>query len=486
MKSALLVAGRKEGEIEMRIAVVGTGYVGLVSAACFARAGQHVACIDIDDKKISMLDQGEVPIYEPGLADAIAEGRSRKRLSFVSDASAAKDADIVFIAVGTPARPSDGHADLSQIYAAVEGFAPVLKDGTIIVTKSTVPLGTGDAIEHMIRSARPELDFEVASNPEFLRAGCALNDFVRPDRVVIGAQNDFAAARLTKLYRDIGIQRQRILLTDRRSAELIKYAANGFLATKIAFINEVAGLCEKANARIGDVTRGIGLDHRIGMQYLQPGPGFGGSCFPKDARALAKMGEDYEAPMRIIETVLASNEARKRSMARRVAVSHNGALRGKTITLLGLPFKAGTDDMRDAVSIPLAQGLADAGAILRAYDPVAMDRARDLLPPRLRFCGSALEAAEGSDAVVIVTEWKEFTRLDFRKLRTAMRTPLILDLRNLLDERELQLIGFRYLGVGGVRRHAFEKSPPSKSPQRASMQRTRDVEDALESIVAAE
>jgi UDPglucose 6-dehydrogenase len=354
------------------------------------------------------------------------------------------------------------------------------------VTKSTVPLGTGDAIEHMIRSVRPELDFDVASNPEFLRAGSALNDFMRPDRVVIGAQDDFAAARLMKLYRNVGIQRQRILVTDRRSAELIKYAANGFLATKIAFINEVADLCEKANARIGDVTTGIGLDHRIGMQYLQPGPGFGGSCFPKDARALAKMGEDYEAPMRIIETVLACNEARKRSMARRVAVSHNGVLRGKTIALLGLPFKAGTDDMRDAVSIPLAQGLTDAGAILRAYDPVAMDRARDLLPPHVRFCGSALEAAEGSDAVVVVTEWKEFTRLDFRKLRTAMRTPLILDLRNLLDERELQLIGFRYLGIGGSCRHAFEKSPPSKSRRRAPMQRTRDVEDALESIVAAE
>jgi UDPglucose 6-dehydrogenase len=476
----------------MRIAVLGTGYVGLVSAACFAKTGQHVVCIDIDNTKISMLDQGEVPIYEPGLADMILEGRSRKRLNFASDVSTVvKDADIVFIAVGTPARASDGDADLSQIYAAVEDVAPFLKSGTIVVTKSTVPLGTGDTIEHMIRSIRPELDFDVASNPEFLRAGCALNDFLRPDRVVIGAQNDFAAARLMKLYRSVGIQRQRILLTDRRSAELIKYAANGFLATKIAFVNEVAGLCEKANARIGDVTRGIGLDHRIGMQYLQPGPGFGGSCFPKDARALAKMGEDYEAPMRIIETVLASNEARKRSMARWVAESHNGALRGKTITLLGLPFKAGTDDMRDAVSIPLAHALTDAGAILRAYDPIAMDRARGLLPPRVRFCSSALEAAEGSDGIVVLTEWKEFTRLDFGKLKAIMRTPLILDLRNLLDERHLQLIGFRYVGVGGPRRQAFEKpltpSTPSRVlPRRASTRRTGDAEDAPKNVIAAE
>jgi UDPglucose 6-dehydrogenase len=340
----------------MRIVVFGTGYVGLVSAACFAQAEHHVTCVDIDVTKISMLNRGEVPIYEPGLADVIADDRRRKRLHFVSDATlAVASADVIFIAVGTPARASDGHADLSQVYAAVESFAPSLRAGTIVVTKSTVPVGTGDTIEHLIRSIRPELEFEVASNPEFLRAGHAVQDFLRPDRVVIGAQSDLAVARLMKLYRSVGIQRERILLTDRRSSELIKYAANGLLATKVAFINEVADLCEKVDARIDDVTKGIGLDERIGARYLQPGPGFGGSCFPKDARALAKMGQDYEAPMRIIETVLASNEARKRSMARKVAAICKGVLGGKTIALLGLTFKAETDDMRDAVSIPLAQ-----------------------------------------------------------------------------------------------------------------------------------
>jgi len=316
----------------MRIAVLGTGYVGLVSAACFAEAGQHVTCVDTEEAKISMLSRGEVPIYEPALNDLVCRGRRRRRVYFSTDPKAAvAGADIVFIAVGTPARASDGHADLSQVHMAVEGFASFLKPGTVVVTKSTVPVGTGDVVEHLIRSIRPDLEFQVASDPEFLRAGRAVEDFLRPDRVVIGAESDFAAARLMKLYRSIGIERERILVTDRRSSELIKYAANGFLATKIAFINEVADLCEKVDARIGDETRGIGLDERIGGQYLQPGPGFGGSCFPKDARALAKMGEDHNSPMRIIETVLTSNDARKRSMARKVAAICGGTLRGKTI-----------------------------------------------------------------------------------------------------------------------------------------------------------
>jgi UDPglucose 6-dehydrogenase len=310
------------------------------------------------------------------------------------------------------------------------------------------------------------LDVEVASNPEFLRAGRAVQDFLRPDRVVIGAQSELAAVRLMKLYRSVGIERHRILLTDRRSSELIKYAANGFLATKIAYINEVAELCERVDARIGDVTRGIGLDERIGAQYLQPGPGFGGSCFPKDARALAKMGEDHEAPMRIIETVLASNETRKRAMTRKIAAFCDGGLRGKTIALLGLTFKADTDDMREAVSIPLAQALSDAGSILKAYDPVANGRARALLPPGVQYCGSAIEAAKEADAIVIVTDWREFAQIDLRKLRAAMRAPVIVDLRNFLNEEQVQRSGFSYFGIGGPRRQAFEKTPRSPGSTR--------------------
>jgi UDPglucose 6-dehydrogenase len=473
----------------MRIAVIGTGYVGLVSAACFARAGHQVTCIDIDAAKIAILRRGDLPIYEPGLEELLADGRSRRRLAFVSETAAAvAESEIVFLAVGTPTRQSDGHADLTQIYAAVETLASALAAGSMLVTKSTVPVGTGDEIERLIRSIRPHLEFEVVSNPEFLRAGSAVDDFMRPDRVVIGAQSSAAAATLTKLYRSVGVPRPRILLTDRRSAELIKYAANGLLATKIAFINEVANLCEKVNARIGDVTTGIGLDRRIGTQYLQPGPGFGGSCFPKDARALAKMGEDYDAPMRIIETVLASNEARKRSMVRKLAAIQEGTLRGKTVALLGLTFKADTDDMREAVSIPLAQGLLDGGCVLNAYDPVANQRARSLLPPAVRYCDSALEAAEGADALVIATEWTEFKQLDFRRLKATMKTPLILDLRNLLSDRELRLGGFRYIGIGGANRHAFEPAALSlvASPWPGSKGRLRLPADASEKITAAE
>jgi UDPglucose 6-dehydrogenase len=478
-------------DFEMRIAVLGTGYVGLVSAACFAHGGHRVTCVDIDEAKVAMLCGGQVPIYEPELDNLIADGRRRKRLYFVSDSAAAvTGADIVFIAVGTPTRANDGHADLSQVYTAVEGLVPFLKAGAIVVTKSTVPVGTGDTIEYLIGNIRPELDFEVASNPEFLRAGHAVQDFLRPDRVIIGAQSDLTAIHLTKLYCSVGIEQERILLTDRRSAELIKYAANGFLATKIAYINEVAELCEKVDARIGDVTNGIGLDARIGAQCVQPGPGFGGSCFPKDARALAKMGEDHEAPMRIIETVLASNEARKRSMARKVAAFCNGALRGKTIALLGLTFKADTDDMRDAVSIPLAQALTDAGSVLKAYDPVANARARALLPPKVQYCSSPDEAAKGADAIVIATEWQEFAELDFKKLRAVVRAPIIIDLRNFLNEEEVERSGFRYFGIGGRRRHAFETVSPRLVSARPFWAKTSEMTDSdnllLQRLAAAE
>jgi UDPglucose 6-dehydrogenase len=433
----------------MRIAVIGTGYVGLVSAACFAQAGHQVSCVDVDVLKIARLENGDIPIYEPGLAEILSTKNVRRRLVFTSDAAAAVSmSEIIFLAVGTPSRASDGHADLSQVFAAVEGFARAVRRGAIIATKSTVPVGTSDEVEHLLHSLRPELEFEVASNPEFLRAGSAVDDFVRPDRVVIGSSCDRAAAVLTSLYRSVGIERGRILLTDLRSAELIKYAANGFLATKIAFINEVSDLCEKVNASITDVTRGIGLDRRIGAQYLEPGPGFGGSCFPKDARALAKIGEDHEAPMRIIETVLASNNARKRSMVRKIARACDGRLRGKTIALLGLSFKAGTDDMRESVSVPIAQALVDAGSSIKAYDPVANDSARAVLPVPVDYCASALDAAEGADIAVVVTEWDEFRELNLGLLKAVMRTPVIIDLRNVLDEKKVRLSGFAYVGIG--------------------------------------
>jgi UDPglucose 6-dehydrogenase len=448
----------------MHITVIGTGYVGLVSAACFAQAGHQVSSVDIDARKISGLQSGRMPIYEPGLAEILADKKVIRRLRFTSDAPAAvSTAEIVFLAVGTPTRASDGHADLSQVFAAVEGISQDLRPGAIVTTKSTVPVGTGDEIHNLLRSLRPDLDIDVASNPEFLRAGSALDDFVRPDRVVIGASCDRAAAVLTHLYRSVGIARSQILVTDLRSAELIKYAANGFLATKIAFINEISDLCEKVNARIGDVAKGIGLDRRIGAQYLEPGPGFGGSCFPKDARALAKIGEDHEAPMRIIEAVLASNEARKRSMARKIARAHGDRLRGKTVSLLGLSFKAETDDMRESVSIPLAQALVDAGCSLQAYDPVANRSARAVLPTSVNYCASALEAAEGADIVVVVTEWSEFRELDLARLKAAVRRPLIIDLRNVVNEKQARLSGFTYVGLGGSRANGREITSPVTS-----------------------
>jgi len=444
----------------MQIAMIGTGYVGLVSAACFARCGNHVTCVDIDRQKIEQLNAGNIPIYEPGLAAVLADRKTRRRLHYTADAAeGCRRADVIFIAVGTPARETDGDADLSQVYAAVKAMAPSLGQHAIVVTKSTVPVGTGEEIEHLIRSIRPGLDFSVASNPEFLRAGHALQDFLQPDRIVIGAEDESPAILLMALYRAVGIDPKRILVTDRRSAELIKYAANGFLATKIAFINEVADLCEKLDARIDDVTNGIGLDRRIGSQFLQPGPGFGGSCFPKDARALARIGDNHRSPMRIIEAALASNETRKQSVVRRIAAVQNNSLRGKTIALLGLTFKAETDDMREAVSIPLAQALIQAGSRVRAYDPVAMDRAKTLLPSEVEYCASAFQAAAEADAIVIATEWSQFRQLDYRALKDTMKTPVIVDLRNLLSERQLQTCGFTYLGIGGPRRKAFEIVP---------------------------
>lgn len=436
----------------MHIAVIGTGYVGLVSAACFAQAGHLVTCIDVDETKIASLGRGELPIFEPGL-DAMA--MTGRHLRFTSQGGLAiSAADIVFLAVGTPPRLSDGHADLDQVYRAIEALAPNLKDGVLVVTKSTVPIGTGDQIEHRIRTLRPNLDFEVASNPEFLRAGRAVHDFLQPDRVVLGVQSDVAARLLTDLYRSLGIEGRRILVTDRRSSELIKYASNGFLATKIAFINEIADLCEKMDARVDDVMLGIGMDHRIGMHYLQPGPGFGGSCFPKDADALAKMGEDHNVPMRIIEAALDSNARRRRALVRRIASADQGSLRGKTVALLGLTFKADTDDMRDGIALLLTQTVSEAGGVVRAYDPVAMERARAVLPPVVHYCESELDAADGADVLVVATEWQRFKHIDPKALKARMRTPLIVDLRNIMDEHEFRRGGFDYRGIGGSDRRA--------------------------------
>jgi UDPglucose 6-dehydrogenase len=433
----------------MKIAVIGTGYVGLVSGACFAQAGYPVTCVDVDREKVASLNKGRVPIYEPGLAEVITDARRKRTLFFSSDTKAAASAaDIIFVAVGTPPRELDGHADLSDLDLVIATIAPVLREGCLVVVKSTVPVGTGDRIEQIIRRLRPDLQFDVASNPEFLRAGCAVGDFKKPDRVVIGAESKRAEAILSGVYVTLGIENTRILATQRRSAELIKYAANGFLATKIAFINEIADLCENLDARVREVALGIGLDTRIGPQFLSAGPGFGGSCFPKDARALARTGEECGARMSIIETVLASNDRRKRAIVGKIRRASGGDLRGKRVALLGLTFKAGTDDMRDAPAIALAEALIEEGASIHAYDPVGMTRAAPLLPSSVRYHASALEAARRANVLVVVTEWDEFRQLDLGRLKREMATPLLVDLRNMFSEEHVTKLGFAYCGIG--------------------------------------
>jgi UDPglucose 6-dehydrogenase len=464
----------------MKIAVIGTGYVGLVSGACLAQAGYQVTCVDIDRAKVAGLAKGRVPIYEPGLTEVITDGRRKRTLFFSSDTrAAASAADIIFVAVGTPPRELDGHADLSDLHLVIATIAPVLRSGCLIVVKSTVPVGTGDRIEEKIRRLRPGLEFDVASNPEFLRAGCAVEDFRKPDRVVIGAESARARAVLADVYIALGIENARILATQRRSAELIKYAANGFLATKIAFINEIADLCENLDAHVREVALGIGLDTRIGPQFLNPGPGFGGSCFPKDAKALARTGEECGARMSIIETVLASNDRRKRSIVDKIRLASGDDLRGKRVALLGLTFKAGTDDMRDAPSIALAETLIEEGANIHAYDPVGMSRAATLLPSSVRYHASALEAAHRADVLVIVTEWDEFRHLDLVRVKREMATPLLVDLRNMFNEEQVSSAGLMYCGIGhqsawhgsakipeSSRRPALRIAAAARSPRR--------------------
>ena len=438
----------------MKIAMVGSGYVGLVSGACFADFGHDVVCIDKDESKIERLRAGVMPIYEPGLAELVAGNVKAGRLSFSTDLpSAIEGAQAIFIAVGTPSRRGDGHADLSYVYAVAQEVAEHLKTPAVVVTKSTVPVGTGDEVERILRESGTAVKFAVASNPEFLREGAAIGDFKRPDRIVIGAEDDWARAVMNEVYRPLFLNKAPILFTSRRSSELIKYAANAFLATKITFINEMADLCEKVGGDVQDVARGIGLDGRIGSKFLHAGPGYGGSCFPKDTLALLKTAEDYNSPVRIVEAVVKVNDTRKRAMGRKVieAAADAGVaeIRGRKVALLGLTFKPNTDDMRDAPSIAIVQTLLDAGALVTAYDPEGMEIAAPMMP-EVTMANSAYEAAAGADAVVLVTEWDAFRALDLDRIRQIVSTPVLVDLRNIYDPAEVREKGFHYASVGRV------------------------------------
>jgi UDPglucose 6-dehydrogenase len=433
----------------MRIAMIGTGYVGLVSGACFSEFGVSVTCVDKDAEKIARLQRGEMPIFEPGLEQLVSANAAAGRLSFTTDLKTALDgAEAVFIAVGTPTRRGDGHADLSYVYAAAEQVARALTDYTVIVTKSTVPVGTGRRIAEIVRAARPDLDFDVASNPEFLREGNAIGDFMRPDRVVIGAETDRARDVLRQLYRPLYLIEAPIVFTGIETAELTKYAANAFLAMKVTFINEMADLCEKVGADVHDVARGIGLDGRIGRKFLHPGPGYGGSCFPKDTLALMRTAQDYGAPSRLVEATVAVNDARKSSMAMRVIAACGGSVRGKTIAVLGLTFKPETDDMRDAPSLSIVARLVGDGATIRAFDPEGMEQARPQLPAGVGYCRDAFDAARGADALVLITEWNEFRALSPVRLRDTMRGRVLVDLRNVYDPVAMRQAGFDYHCVG--------------------------------------
>ena len=432
----------------MRIAIIGTGYVGLVSGACFSDFGHHVVCVDKDGSKIEALDNGIMPIFEPGLEQLVARNVAGGRLTFTTDLAQAVDgAEAIFIAVGTPSRRGDGHADLSYVYSAAEEIAGSLTGAAVIVTKSTVPVGTGDHVERIVREKAPLHQTFVVSNPEFLREGAAIEDFKHPDRIVVGAEDERAAEVMKEVYRPLYLNRAPLLFTSRRTAELIKYAANAFLATKITFINEIADLCEAVGADIQDVSRGIGLDGRIGAKFLHAGPGYGGSCFPKDTLALLKTAEDCKAPLRIVEAVVAVNDARKRAMGRKVIRAMGDDARGKTVAVLGLTFKPNTDDMRDAPSLSIVQALEDAGASVRAYDPEGMEQARPLLP-NVELCASPYEAADGADAVVLVTEWDVLRALDLKKLAANMAQPILVDLRNVYPREEVEAAGLRWHGVG--------------------------------------
>lgn len=432
----------------MKIVLVGAGYVGLVSAACFAEFGLNVVCVDNDEGKIERLRRGVMPIFEPGLEVLVASNAEAGRLSFTTDLkSSVKGAAAVFIAVGTPSRRGDGHADLSHVYAAAKEIAENLNGYTVIVTKSTVPVGTGDEVERIIRTIRPDARFDVVSNPEFLREGSAINDFMRPDRIVIGTDSERAQAVMRQLYRVLYLIETPFVFASRTTAELIKYAANAYLATKITYINELADLCEVVGANVHDVARGIGLDGRIGRKFLHAGPGYGGSCFPKDTLALVRTGQNVGSPLRIVETVIDINETRKKRMADKIIAACGGSVAGKTIAVLGLTFKPNTDDMRDAPSLVIVPALQERGARIRAFDPEGMEEARKSFAG-LTWCASPYEALDGADATAILTEWNEFRGLDMAKLKAAMRHPLIVDLRNIYSPADMAAHGIDYISVG--------------------------------------
>jgi UDPglucose 6-dehydrogenase len=450
----------------MRVAMIGTGYVGLVSSACLADFGHHVTCVDKDAAKIAMLEGGQVPIFEPGLAELVTNNLRQGRLEFTTDMRGpVANADVVFITVGTPSRPGDRFADLSQVYAAAREIAAAIQGFTVIVTKSTVPVGTSEEVELITREVRPDADFAVVANPEFLREGAAIRDFKLPDRIVIGADDPRARDVMAQLYRPLYLNAAPILYTDHRTAELTKYAANAFLATKITFINELADLCEQVGADVQQVARGMGLDNRIGPKFLHAGPGFGGSCFPKDLLALMKIAQDYATPMRLVETVVAVNDARKRIMARKIARVFDGGIRGLTVAVLGLTFKPNTDDMRDAPSIPLIAALHDMGAKIKAYDPAGMTSAQALLP-EVTYCDEPYSCTENADAVVICTEWEQFRALDLDRVRSLMRQPVLVDLRNIYEPEEMERHGFIYSSVGRPTTLAQRRIRAAKAEQK--------------------
>lgn len=432
----------------MRVTMVGTGYVGLVSGACFADFGHQVICVDKDAGKIDRLHQGIMPIFEPGLEDLVASNVKAGRLSFTTDLSeAVKDADTVFIAVGTPSRRGDGHADLSYVEQAAREIGEHMKGYTVVVNKSTVPVGTGDLVQSIISEVNPKGDFSVVSNPEFLREGAAIGDFKRPDRVVVGTNDERATQVMRELYRPLFLNETPILFTDRRTSELIKYAANAFLAVKIAYINEMADLCEKVGANVQEVARGIGLDNRIGKKFLNAGPGYGGSCFPKDTLALMRTAQEAETPVTIVEATVASNSARKKRMAGKIIEACGGDVHGKTIGILGLTFKPNTDDMRDSPSLDIVPALIEAGAKIRAYDPEGMEEAKKELPG-IDMVGGPYEVADDADAIVILTEWDQFRALDFERIATQMKKPVMVDLRNIYNPNDLRQDGFTYVSIG--------------------------------------
>lgn len=432
----------------MHITMIGSGYVGLVSGACFADFGHDVTCVDLNEKKIEALKNGQIPIFEPGLDALVADNAKAGRLTFTTElAPAVAKADVVFIGVGTPSRRGDGHADLSYVYAAAADIARSVQGFTVVVTKSTVPVGTGDEVERIIRETNPAADVVVVSNPEFLREGAAIDDFKRPDRIVVGLEDERAREVMTEVYRPLYLNQAPLMFTGRRTAELIKYAGNAFLAMKITFINEMADLCERTGADVQDVARGIGLDGRIGSKFLNAGPGYGGSCFPKDTLALVKTGQDYDSPLRLVEATVEVNDRRKRAMGRKVISAAGGNVRGKTVGILGLTFKPNTDDMRDAPSIAIIQALQDAGATIRAFDPEGIEMSKSVLQ-NVEYAQDAYDVAAGSDILVLVTEWNAFRSLDLARIKSVMNEPILVDLRNVYRQKEVEAAGFTYHSVG--------------------------------------